>query len=214
MLTLLDARPIDDVTEQAARAPSVVETVCALRRLPPFRYRAGAVDCPWAFETWSAKGKGKSADRHYPTMKTDDLCRLPIGQLFAADAGIIVWATAPMIKDALRCLDAWGFRYVSMGAWGKMTQDGEGPAFGTGYWFRSAAEFYILGLAGDISPAAHDVRNLILAPRREHSRKPDEIYRDIERIFPGGPYIDIFARQRRPGWDAFGLDADQFEAAP
>lgn len=212
-LTLLPDQPPQDEPAPSLvlpRGPGLIETIAAMRMLPQLRYRGLLIDCPWKFKTWSEKGLGKSPDRHYPTMPTEDLCRLPIGQLAAADAGCIAWATAPMIRDVFRVLDAWGFGYASMGAWGKQTMDGDGLAFGPGYWFRSAAEFYVLGTCGRIAPSAHDVRNLILAPRGEHSVKPDQIYEDVERLFPGGPWLEVFSRRRRPGWDSFGWYGGKF----
>jgi len=215
MLTFLPLRDEEEAPPPAPafplpRGPGLIETIAAMRILPQLRYRALLVDCPWKFKTWSEKGLAKSADRHYPTMPTEDLCRLPIGQLAAADAGCVAWATAPMIKDVFRVLDAWGFTFDSFGAWGKLTKDGTGMAFGTGHWFRSAAEFYALGTCGRISPGANNVRNLILAPRTEHSVKPDQIYEDVERLFPGGPWLEVFSRRQRPGWDSFGWQEGRF----
>lgn len=186
-----------------------------LQTLPNFGgYGVGLADPAWDFENWSAKGVEKNASAHYDCMTLDELkaLRIQIGLdfAFAPDAAMVMWATFPMLRQALELLDAWGFTYVSGGAWAKMTVNGK-QAFGTGYLYRSAAELWLLGTRGNPKIKSRSVRNMIIAERREHSRKPDQMHEDIERLFDG-PYLEMFARSRRPGWDSWGNEVGKFAA--
>jgi len=118
--------------------------------------------------------------------------------------------TAPMLPDALHLMAAWGFKFKTAGAWLKQSKSGDKLAFGTGYIWRSAAEFLLVGTVGAPAWKSRSVRNAILAPVREHSRKPDEIYGMIEAMVDG-PYLELFARARRPGWHAWGFEAGKFD---
>lgn len=186
-------------------------------------------DPPWLFKNWSPKGEIKNPLAHYPCEGTASLAKLPVADLAAPNAVMVMWATAPMVEDAYWLMRAWGFTPKTMGTWAKLSKTGEKLAFGTGYVYRSAAEFFILGKRGkpkarDTS-AARSVRNLLVdgaitgllewaiaAPVREHSRKPDEMYAAIETLFHG-PYVELFARQSWPGWAAWGNQSDKFTAS-
>lgn len=94
----------------------------------------------------------------------------------------------------------------------KQSSTGEKWAFGTGYCFRSAAEFFLLGTIGKPKIRSKSVRNLMVAPIREHSRKPDAQYEIVEELFEG-PYVEVFSRSARPGWHSWGLESGKFDAA-
>ncbi len=173
------------------------------------RYGAIIADPPWRYDNWSVAGSKKNAIDHYPCMPTADLRELPVAELAAPDCALFMWATAPMLDQAFELLDAWGFAFKSAGSWAKQSSTGAAWAFGTGYCFRSAAEFYLLGTRGRPRVQSRSIRNLIVAPVREHSRKPDQLHGDVERLYPG-PYAELFGRQRRPGWDVWGNDVDRF----
>ncbi len=179
--------------------------------LTPFSYQTLLVDPPWRFSNWSEKGEAKNPVAHYPCMRMPELLGLPVNHLAAQDCAMIMWATAPMLPEALQLLAAWGFEYKSMGAWAKQSSTGAKWAFGPGYVYRSALEPYIVGTRGKPKVRSHSVRNLIVAPTREHSRKPDQMHADVEALYDG-PRAELFSRQRRPGWDAWGNDADRFPA--
>ncbi len=172
-------------------------------------------DPPWAFENWSAAGSYRNATAHYDCVSTDDICALrePLNLDFvcAPDCVLVMWATFPMLPDAFRVMSAWGFRYKTGGAWGKLTSTGK-PAFGTGYVYRSASEPWLLGVRGEPQERTKNTRNLILSERREHSRKPDEMVAMIERQFRG-PYLELFARTERPGWHSWGNQTSKFSGA-
>lgn len=178
--------------------------------LTPMKYGAILADPPWRFELRSERGEGKSPQSEYGCMSLDDIMALPVHQLAARDCWLWMWATAPMLPQAIATMSAWGFRYVSAGPWAKQSKTGRKWAFGTGYVFRSAAEFFLLGAMGSPQCGSHSERNLIVAPVREHSRKPDEAHEMLERIAPKAWRCELFARQRRPGWDAWGNQTDKF----
>lgn len=177
--------------------------------LPPPRTDYGAVVCdpPWSFSTWSAKGKGKSADNHYQCMTLDDICELPVNEWVAPDAALFMWCTWPMIFEAKRVIEAWGFTYSGLAwEWIKFNPKTGKYAFGCGYGTRKNVEPAILARRGKPQLKSRSIRDMIIAPRREHSRKPDEQYANVEAMYDG-PYLEMFARYARPGWDAWGLEA-------
>jgi N6-adenosine-specific RNA methylase IME4 len=168
-------------------------------------------DPPWYFKNFSEKGEEKNPVAHYDCMDLAAIKALPVSQLAAPDCALIMWSTAPMLPEAIETMRAWGFRFKSAGAWAKQSSTGEKWAFGTGYCYRSAAEFWLLGTLGSPRQNAKDVRNLIVAPVREHSRKPDQMRADIKKLWDG-PYAELFARQQVEGWDVWGNQAEKFNA--
>lgn len=178
--------------------------------IPPLHYGAILADPPWYFRNYSAKGEKKNPVAHYECVGTDSLAAMPVSHLAAPDCALFMWATAPMMPQAIDLMKAWGFTHKSTGAWAKQSSTGEAWAFGTGYCFRSAAEFYLLGTIGKPKVLSRSVRNLIVAPVREHSRKPVNLHDDVERLY-AGPYLEMFAREERPGWDAFGNEVGRFD---
>ena len=172
-------------------------------------YSVILADPPWTFKTYSDKGIGKSPQAQYACMDLAAIQALPVAELGKPDAVCVMWATAPMLPQAVETMARWGFRYKTAGAWAKQSKTGQKIAFGTGYIFRSAAEFYLVGTRGKPVTRARNVRNLILAPVREHSRKPDRMRSDVEALWDG-PYCELFAREPSPGWDTFGNEVARF----
>jgi len=168
-------------------------------------------DPPWHFRTWGAGGERRSAQRHYQCRHSIEIAQIPVWTLAAADCALVMWATWPMLDHARAVMAAWDFEYKTGGAWAKQRRDGAAWAMGTGYYWRSASEFWLFGTRGNPEVLAHDRINLIAAPRREHSRKPDQMHEDLEAMF-AGPRCELFARARRPGWDVWGDEADKFDA--
>jgi len=179
--------------------------------LEPNAYRVVLADPPWQFKLFSAKGEGKSPQAHYATQHLGWIKSLPVADLAHPEGcALFLWGTAPMMPHALEAMAAWGFSYRSMGAWAKQSSTGARWAFGPGYLFRSAAEFFLLGVRGKPHQHSRSVRNLVVAPVREHSRKPDAFRTQVvEALFPG-PYAELFARQAAPGWAAWGNETDKF----
>lgn len=172
-------------------------------------YNVIYADPPWSFVTFSNKGKGRSAEAHYDCMSLEDIKQF---KFEASDNSVLLmWTTDPMLVHALDVMAAWGFQYKTIGfVWAKTTIDGTGFPIGTGYYTRANPEICLLGTRGKPVRKSRAVRKLVVAPRREHSRKPDEMYGYIEDLFDG-PYLELFARIRHPGWDAVG---NQTEITP
>ena len=172
--------------------------------------KAAAVlaDPPWPSKVRSPNGEGRSACRHYNTMTLDEIMAYPVADMVAADVWLFLWSTTPLLPTALGVLTAWGFTYSGTAfVWAKQNPSGVGWHMGLGFTTRKNAELCLLGRRGRPPIRAHNVPELIVAPRREHSRKPDEQYERIERLCDG-PYLELFARQRRPGWTSYGDELD------
>lgn len=182
----------------------------AEQKAAPEPYRVVLADPPWSFRTFGEHDHLKSADRYYATMTIEEIKRVPVQPVVAKDAWLLMWTTWPFLPQALEVIEAWGFGYKSGGAWAKQTRTGQAWQFGTGYLFRSASEPLLLAARGKPKWHSKSERNLWVAPIREHSRKPDAVYEMIERASPG-PYLEIFARQHRNGWDAWGDETDKFD---
>jgi N6-adenosine-specific RNA methylase IME4 len=196
---------------QAPSAPHPDRWAAELARFPQHHYGAIGADPAWRFRTYdkaavAARGSGRV---HYKTMDIERIANLPVGDLAAPDCALFLWVNSPLLIEGLAVMKRWGFTYKSTAfVWGKIDQAGK-PRIGNGYATRKSAEICLLGTKGHPKRLNADVRELILEPRHEHSRKPDRINSDIERLFPG-PYLELFARQRRPNWDSWGDQTDHF----
>lgn len=179
-----------------------------------FGYEVILADPPWLFQLRSEDGEEKSPQAHYDCMPTEEIAALPVGHLASRDCLLFMWATWPMLPDALQVMRAWGFAYRTGGAWLKKTRHGKNH-MGTGYILRSATEPFLIGVIGNprMSGAQRAIRNVIEAAVREHSRKPDEQYEILERLFPRAWRCELFARSMRPGWDSWGREVGKFSAA-
>ena len=174
-------------------------------------YRLIYADPPWTFATYSAKGKGRSPEAYYDCLSLADLKNLPVGEWAAEDAVLLLWATDPLLEKAFEVIRAWGFTYKTVGFyWVKQNRSGAGFFTGLGFWTRANPEPCLLATRGNPKRKAADVPKLVISPRREHSRKPDEVYERIERLCEG-PYLELFARTTRPGWDAWGAEVGLFD---
>jgi N6-adenosine-specific RNA methylase IME4 len=178
--------------------------------LIPHSYRVIICDPAWTWKPYSDKGLGKSPQGHYACMDLAAIQALPVADLaHPTGCTLLLWATAPMMPEALATMAAWSFEYKSMAAWAKQSSTGRKWAFGTGYIFRSAAEFLLVGTRGKPHQNAHNVRNLLVAPVREHSRKPDLVYAIAESLWDG-PRCDLFSRQTRDSWTPWGHEVGKF----
>lgn len=179
-----------------------------------FGYNVLHVDPPWAFENYSDKGEGRNPNQHYETMDWESIAALPVGHLAARDCACFLWCVDPLLDKAFEVLKAWGFRYTTVAfTWGKLNPSGEGFWMGTGYYTRANPETCLLGMMGSLPRRDAGVRQLVVEPVREHSRKPDRLADDIVRLFGDLPRAELFGRTRRPGWDVWGNQVDKFEVA-
>jgi len=178
----------------------------------PGTYKTLMSDPPW-LERGSGQIK-RGADRHYPLMKTDAICALPVSSWMADDAHAYVWVTNNFLPDGLRVLDAWGFRYVTKIDWFKTYEvlekiaDDDDLCVGLGQYFRGCTESCLFGVRGHVPYQMRDGKRMqgrtgFHAPRGEHSVKPETMRRMVERVSPG-PYLEMFARRPVPGWSVWG----------
>ncbi len=174
--------------------------------LPDRRYGVIIADPEWRFEPYSREsGMDRAADNHYPTSVTDMIAARDVGSIAADDCVLFLWATVPMLRDALRVMEAWGFEYKSHAIWDKVH-------IGTGYWFRNRHELLLVGTKGDIPAPAmgEQFASVMTIARKEHSAKPEQFLELIEQYFPNLPKIELNRRgPARPGWDAWGNEALQ-----
>jgi N6-adenosine-specific RNA methylase IME4 len=180
--------------------------------LPLLHYGLLMVDPPNLFENWSEAGEDRNPNQHYDCMTEDDILDLPIGHLASRDAIMLLWTSAPFLLKAIRQMAHWGFEYKTVGfTWVKTCSVAtEKFHFGPGYWTRANPELCLLGTTGQPARLSAAVPELIVSPVREHSRKPDEAYERAMQL-AGGPYADIFSRERRPGWDSWGREVGKFD---
>ena len=189
----------------------------------PGGYRCILCDPPWSFLTYGKKRTTphRGADEHYGTMTADELTSLPVGDVAAKDCALLMWVVDSHFEEALLLGRAWGFTPKSIAfVWLKRDPLGDRqvtmlrpiapPAkIGMGYSTRKQAELCLLFTKGKPQRMSKGVRQVIEASRREHSRKPDETFTRVEDLF-AGPYLELFAREGRPGWTAWGNQTDKF----
>lgn len=183
-------------------------------------YRTISADPPWRFQTRSEKRQTRSPSVHYPVMNLDDIKKLPVGLLAAPNCVLLMWTTDPMLRKSFEVLDAWGFEYKTIGfTWAKTDRGNQltwAPRYftGMGYWTRANSEMCLLATRGKPKRISASVDRLIVSPRREHSRKPDEFFERVERLVPG-PYLELFAREHRgEKWDSWGNEVGKFDTPP
>lgn len=200
-----------------------------LLEMPRGPFKCILADPPWHFRArtalqmtnWTSR---RDAEKHYRVMGVDDIKALPVRSVAGPDCHLFLWTTGPCLRQVFDVIEAWGFRYSAVAfTWVKLkrTFDAAQLRFvptaesdlhvGLGLTTRKNAEFCLLGRRGNCKRNAKDVREIIMAPVREHSRKPDEVYQRIER-YCDGPYLELFARQTRPGWSSWGDETDRFAA--
>jgi N6-adenosine-specific RNA methylase IME4 len=179
--------------------------------LRPHGFDLILADPPWNFQNYSEKGELKNPVRHYNCLTLDALKTLPVAGLAAPDSVLVTWAVWSMLPQALDLMTAWGFLYKSGGTWAKQSKTGGKWSFSTGYILRGACEPFILATRGNPKRASKSERNLIVAPVREHSRKPAQMHETLERLFPDARRLELFARESRPGWQAWGDEVGKFD---
>ena len=169
--------------------------------LPNKKYHIIYADPAWKYDF----SKTSSRSIKYETCDMKTLCDIPVGTIAEDDSVLLMWATFPRLDWAVPIMNAWGFKYVTMlFTWIKTNKDGT-PFIGLGYYTRSNPEVCLLGKKGKgIQAKVHDISSIVHSPIREHSRKPDEIREHIVRLFGDVSRIELFARQRFEGWDAWG----------
>lgn len=169
-------------------------------------YRTILADPPWRFSNRT----GKMAPEHrrlrrYATMTLQEIMELPVAQLAAPKSHLYLWVPNALILEGLEVMRRWGFDYKTNLVWYKVRKDGGPDGRGVGFYFRNVTELILFGVRGSMRTRAPGRRqvNIIRTRKREHSRKPDEVYDIIEQCSPG-PYLELFARHERSGWVQWG----------
>lgn len=183
-------------------------------------YRVIAADPPWRFQSNSVDNPGRNALRHYACMALADIIALPVANITARDAVLFLWVPGPFLAIGahLSIMHAWGFKPSGMGfVWIKLNPKASEESFrqsdlamGGGFTTRKNAEFCVLGKRGRSVRRDAGVHEVIIARRRQHSRKPMLFYSRVER-YSEGPRLDLFARETRTGWDSFGFETSKFD---
>ncbi len=175
------------------------------------KFKTILADPPWQFQNRT----GKVAPEHrrlarYPTMNMDELAQLPVSGLAAETSHLYLWVPNALLPEGLSIMNAWGFSYKSNLVWHKLRKDGGSDGRGVGFYFRNVTELLLFGVRGKNARTLQAGRtqvNYLGTRKREHSRKPDEQYDLIESCSPG-PYLELFSRGARKGWDVWGNQAD------
>lgn len=170
-------------------------------------------DPPWRFNN----STGKVAPEHkrlsrYSTLSLKDIMAIPVGDAALENAHLYLWVPNALIGEGLRVMEEWGFTYKTNLIWYKIRKDGGPDGRGVGFYFRNVTEMVLFGVKGSLrtlKPGRTQV-NIMLARKREHSRKPDELYEIIENCSPG-PYLEMFARGSRENWITWGNESDDYE---
>lgn len=178
------------------------------------KYQTILADPPWRFTNRT----GKMAPEHrrlnrYSTMELTAIKKLPVADIVQEPAHLYLWVPNALLPEGIEVLRAWGFEYKSNIVWHKIRKDGGSDGRGVGFYFRNVTELVLFGVRGKnartLAPGRRQV-NLIGTRKREHSRKPDEIYNVIEAC-SRGPFIELFARDTRKGWTGWGNQASDYE---
>lgn len=183
-----------------------------------FTDRFGTIlaDPPWQFSNRT----GKMAPEHrrlrrYPTMTLDEIMELPVSQMALERSHLYLWVPNALILEGLDVMRRWGFTYKTNLVWYKIRKDGGPDGRGVGFYFRNVTELVLFGTRGSLRTrdAGRRQTNILLTRKREHSRKPDELYDIIEQCSPG-PYLELFARHTRSGWSQWGNEVGEADSVP
>ena len=173
------------------------------------KYQIIYADPPWQYKVYSQKGKGRSAENHYPTMSIEDICNLPVQDLASDNCVLFMWMTFPTLIEGIKVIEKWGFKYKTVAfVWIKQNKKTPSLFWGLGFWTRANAEICILATKGNPKRISAKVHQVIISPIEEHSKKPDEVRKRIVELLGELPRIELFARQKVEGWDAWGNEAD------
>ena len=173
---------------------------------PDKKYDIIYADPPWSYQN---RGTRAAASKHYGTMTVDQLKKMGVGAagggIADSDCALFMWATFPMLREALEVIEAWGFTYKSIAfQWVKQNRSGNGYFFGLGRWTRGNTEPCLLAVKGKPKRISAGVGQLVFSPLRKHSQKPDEVRDRIVELMGDLPRIELFARETAPGWDSWG----------
>lgn len=211
----------DETAENCPHAPfegkSPIVQSGPLKGLQRLHYGVIEADPPWSYKTYSNSDRGvvphRTEDAPYDPMTAEELLALPVAEIAAEDCVLHMWTISSHFDQCLALGRAWGFTYKSFGFnWVKTQKsDPEKPKMGMGKWFRQESEIGLIFTRGKPKRLSAGVRQVIMEPKREHSRKPDVRLERLEQL-AAGPYLEMFSRKSRKGWDVMGDEAGKFDA--
>jgi N6-adenosine-specific RNA methylase IME4 len=159
-------------------------------------------DPPWHYDMKRGRGVAKA---HYPTMRSEGICALKVREIAAKDSALFLWVTFPQLPEAFKVIKAWGFTFKTVAfVWLKKNKKADSFFYGMGFWTRSNAELCILAIRGHPKRQCKGIHQLIISPIESHSKKPDIVRDKIVTLMGDIPRIELFARQKTPGWDVWG----------
>ena len=174
------------------------------------RFSIVYADPAWSYRCWSKKGEGRSAANHYDVMAIEEIKALPVNEIADDNAVLFMWATFPLLPEALETIKAWGFTYKTNAfTWAKRNKIAKSWFWGPGYYTRANAELCLLATKGKVLPRqSRSVHSIIDTHIEEHSKKPDIVRDRIVELFGDLPRIELFARHEAEGWAALGNEID------
>lgn len=176
-------------------------------KLPNKKYSVIYADPPWFYNKRKpAKNAfGGGASSHYPLMSFEDIYNLPVNDLADENCALFLWCTFPCLKEGLQTIERWGFTYKTIGFnWVKTNKKNDKPFFGVGYYTKSNAEVCLFATKGKMKPISNKVSSAIISPISKHSEKPAEVRDRIVQLYGDIPRIELFARNKTEGWEAWG----------
>lgn len=178
------------------------------------RFSTILIDPPWQFHNKTGKVAPEHRRLHrYRTLKADEIAALPVPRHSREKCHLYLWCPNALLQEGLQIMQSWGFTYKTNIVWYKVRKDGGPDGRGVGFYFRNVTELVLFGVKGKnnrtLPPGRRQV-NVIVKRKREHSRKPEELYNIIEQCSPG-PYLELFARERMPGWTQWGDQVDNYQ---
>lgn len=174
------------------------------------KYSIIYADPPWTFKTYSDKGKGRSAEKHYACMTKEDIQALDVQSICEDNAVLFLWVTYPCLEEGLELIKAWGFKYKTCAfSWVKLNKKSDTPFTGMGYYTRANNEICLLATRGKGLPrASKAVKQIVMEKIGRHSEKPDTIRHRIVDLFGDVKRLEMFARTKADGWDAWGNEVE------
>lgn len=175
------------------------------------KYQIIYADPPWQYKVWSKKGNGRSAESHYRTMNIEDIINLKefINKISDKNCILFIWVTYPCLKEGLKVIEQWGFQYKTCGfTWVKKNKKSDSWFWGMGYWTRANSELCLIATKGKVKRISKKVHQIIDTPIEQHSRKPAIVRDKIIELVGDLSKIELFAREKVPGWDAWGNEIE------
>ena len=179
--------------------------------MPKQKHTVILADPPWKYgQSCATKAFRGGAVKHYQLMKMEEIAALPVEEIAADNSALFLWATMPLLPEAIAVMEFWGFEYKTCAfTWIKTTKAGR-PAIGVGHYTRANAELCLLGTRGRVKPLlqVNNTSSVVMTPRQKHSQKPVEVRQRIDRMFGNVPKVELFARMYAPGWHSWGNEVD------